>query len=66
MNIKLQKSLAIFDLEATGLNVTHDRIVQIAVVKISPDGTITQRPIYPPLLREENLAEWVQQMEFLN
>lgn len=41
MNIKLQKSLAIFDLEATGLNVTHDRIVQIAVVKISPDGTTT-------------------------
>lgn len=39
MNIKLQKSLAIFDLEATGLNVTHDRIVEIAVVKIAPDGS---------------------------
>lgn len=41
MNIKLQNSLAIFDLEATGLNVTHDRIVEIAVVKIAPDGTTT-------------------------
>lgn len=41
MNIKLQKSLVIFDLEATGLNVTHDRIVEIAAVKIAPDGSTT-------------------------
>jgi DNA polymerase-3 subunit epsilon len=39
MNIQLTNSLAIFDLEATGLNVTQDRIVEIAIVKISPDGT---------------------------
>ena len=38
MNIKLKKSLAIFDLEATGLSVTNDRIVEIAIVKIAPDG----------------------------
>lgn len=42
MNITLQKSLAIFDLEATGLNVTHDRIVEIAVVKVAPDGSQTE------------------------
>ncbi|GAB5418956.1 MAG: 3'-5' exonuclease [Crocinitomicaceae bacterium] len=41
MNIKLKKSLAIFDLEATGLDITNDRIVEVAVVKISPDGTST-------------------------
>lgn len=39
MNIDLQKSLAIFDLEATGLSVTKDRIVEIAIVKIAPDGS---------------------------
>ena len=39
MNISLTKSLAIFDIEATGLSVTHDRIVELAVVKIAPDGT---------------------------
>lgn len=39
MNIKLEKPLAIFDLEATGLNITQDRIVEIAVIKINPDGT---------------------------
>lgn len=39
MNIQLANSLAIFDLEATGLNVTQDRIVEIAIVKIAPDGS---------------------------
>ena len=39
MNIELNKALAIFDIEATGLNVSHDRIVELAIVKISPDGT---------------------------
>lgn len=39
MNLKLDKSLAVFDLEATGLNVTTDRIVEIAILKISPSGT---------------------------
>lgn len=39
MNIKLERSLAIFDLEATGLNITQDRIVEIAIIKINPDGS---------------------------
>lgn len=42
MNITLDKALAIFDIEATGLSVTHDRIVEIAVVKVAPDGTQTE------------------------
>lgn len=42
MNIELKKSLAIFDLEATGLSVTKDRIVEIAIVKIDPDGKRTE------------------------
>ena len=41
MNISLKKSLAIFDIEATGLSITSDRIVEIAIVKIAPDGTRT-------------------------
>ena len=39
MNIELNKALAIFDIEATGLSVTNDRIVELAVVKINPDGS---------------------------
>lgn len=42
MNLSLKKSLAIFDIEATGLNVTQDRIVEIAIVKIDPSGNRTE------------------------
>jgi DNA polymerase-3 subunit epsilon len=38
MKISLKKSLAIFDIEATGLSITQDRIVEIAIVKIDPSG----------------------------
>lgn len=41
MNIHLEKCLAIFDLEATGLSVTQDRIVEIAIIKVAPDGSET-------------------------
>lgn len=39
MNAQLKNSLCVFDLETTGLQVTKDRIVQIAALKIHPDGT---------------------------
>ncbi len=39
MELKLQKPLAIFDLEATGANIATDRIVEIYILKIKPDGT---------------------------
>ncbi len=38
MNISLQRPLAFFDIEATGLNVITDRIVELAILKIHPDG----------------------------
>ena len=38
MNLKLERPLAIFDLEATGLNITSDRIVEIAIVRVDPGG----------------------------
>ncbi|MBS1946421.1 MAG: 3'-5' exonuclease [Bacteroidetes bacterium] len=36
--LQLTKPLAIIDLEATGINLSTDRIVEIAIVKIMPDG----------------------------
>ncbi|MDD2983989.1 MAG: 3'-5' exonuclease [Crocinitomicaceae bacterium] len=39
MKLKLERPLAIFDLEATGLNIAKDRIVEIAILKIHPDQT---------------------------
>jgi DNA polymerase-3 subunit epsilon len=38
MELNLEKPLAFFDLETTGTQVATDRIVQVAVVKIQPDG----------------------------
>ena len=37
MNLKLNKPLCFFDLETTGINIVKDRIVEIAVLKVSPD-----------------------------
>lgn len=38
MKLNIQKPLAIFDLETTGLDISADRIVEIAILKVSPDG----------------------------
>ena len=39
MNLNLKKPIVFFDLEATGLNVTQDRIVEIGIIKINVDGS---------------------------
>jgi len=39
MNLSLEKPLASFDLETTGVYISKDRIVEIAIVKLHPDGT---------------------------
>jgi len=38
MKLNLTKPLAIFDLETTGTNVGTDRIVEISIIKVNPDG----------------------------
>ncbi|MEO9804720.1 MAG: 3'-5' exonuclease [Reichenbachiella sp.] len=38
MQLNLKNPLAVFDLETTGTNISTDRIVEISVVKIMPDG----------------------------
>lgn len=39
MNLKLKRPLAFFDLETTGVNISADRIVEISILKVSPDGS---------------------------
>jgi DNA polymerase III subunit epsilon len=39
--LQLKKPLAFIDIEATGSNVSADRIVEIAIVKVLPDGNRT-------------------------
>ena len=38
MRLNLTKPLCFFDLETTGIQLTKDRIVQLAAVKLFPDG----------------------------
>ena len=39
MSLQLSRPLAIFDLETTGTNITADRIVEIAIIKLMPNGS---------------------------
>ena len=39
MELKLTRPICFFDLETTGVNVVNDRIVEISILKIFPNGT---------------------------
>ncbi len=41
--LKLSRPLAVYDIEATGLSVIDDRIVELAVIKLQLDGTRLSR-----------------------
>jgi len=38
MELKLSKPICFFDLETTGINVSKDRIVEISILKVFPNG----------------------------
>ncbi|MBD5355971.1 MAG: 3'-5' exonuclease [Bacteroides sp.] len=38
VKLNLDRPIIFFDLETTGTNVTHDRIVEISFIKVYPDG----------------------------
>lgn len=42
MNLNLKKNLCIFDIETTGLDVSQDRIVEISILKVTPEGEETE------------------------
>jgi DNA polymerase-3 subunit epsilon len=39
MQLNLNKPICFFDLETTGVNITKDRIVEISILKVNPDGS---------------------------
>ena len=51
MKLNLKRPIIFFDLETTGTDTARDRIVEISMVKISPDGekTIKTRRINPEM-----------------
>src|SRR6476469_1681103 len=49
--LQLKKPLAVLDIEATGNNVATDRIVEIAIIKLLPDGgrTVKRKLLNPEI-----------------
>ncbi|BDD09796.1 DNA polymerase III subunit epsilon [Fulvitalea axinellae] len=43
MNLKLKKPLVFFDLETTGTNISHDKIVEYAFIKVMPNGDTVEK-----------------------
>jgi len=59
MNLNLKKSIAFFDLETTGLNISKDKIIEISILKINPDQSeeIYTKRINPEMaIPEESTA----------
>lgn len=45
MKLNLKKPMIFFDLETTGTNITRDRIVEISLIKVYPDGREAERTL---------------------
>jgi DNA polymerase III subunit epsilon len=43
MKLNLRNPICFFDIESTGTNITHDRIIEIAIIKIMPNGEILRK-----------------------
>ncbi len=43
MALHLKNPLCFFDLETTGVNISHDRIIEIAMIKMMPNGDIHRK-----------------------
>ena len=43
MKLVLKRPIVFFDLETTGLNLTHDRIVEVSIIKVMPNGEEIRR-----------------------
>lgn len=63
MNLKLTRPIACVDLETTGVSITQDRIVEISIIKIHPDGNreVKTRRINPgiPIPKEASAVHGI-------
>ena len=41
--LKLDRPLVVFDIESTGVNARQDRIIELAAIRVEPDGTETEK-----------------------
>lgn len=70
MELKLQKPLAFFDLETTGVNIAIDKIVEIAILKVMPDGEkqVYEKRINPgiPIPLESSMFHGIYDKDIAN
>ena len=54
MQLNIKNPIVFFDLETTGINFSHDRIVEISYLKVSPNGDeeMKTRRINPEMWRQ--------------
>lgn len=45
MNLVLTRPIVFFDLETTGTSIMRDRIVEISIIKVMPDGSEIERTL---------------------
>ncbi len=59
MSLQLKRPLVFIDLETTGMNLSTDRIVEIAIIKVFPDGTKTvkQKLLNPQIPIPKNSSD---------
>ena len=41
--LQLDRPLVVFDIESTGVNARQDRIIELAAIRVDPDGTETAK-----------------------
>jgi DNA polymerase-3 subunit epsilon len=70
MFLKLRNPLIFFDLETTGINISKDKIVEIAAIKIYPDGTQAEKVhrVNPeiPIPKESSLIHGIYDEDIKN
>jgi DNA polymerase III subunit epsilon len=70
MNLTLTRPIACVDLETTGISITQDRIVEISIIKIHPDGKrdIKTRRVNPgiPIPREASEVHGIYDEDVAN
>ncbi|MDQ2753126.1 MAG: 3'-5' exonuclease, partial [Bacteroidota bacterium] len=59
MNLLLQRPVAVIDLETTGINLVTDRVVEVAIIKVFPNGTraVKRKLINPQMLIPQNVID---------
>lgn len=70
MNLQLKRPIACVDLETTGVSITQDRIIEISIVKLYPDGKeeIRTRRINPqmPIPKEASAIHGIYDEDVAN